>query len=107
MQVRMKVKISGTRDGVEWPDRGEIVDLPDGEAVALLAQGSAEPVGEGEPETATAKGGGDDVPAKSAARQVWVDYALAKGVAEADLEGVKRDDIAAVVTAFEADSSAT
>jgi len=53
MQVRMKVKISGTRNGEEWPDKGEVIDLPDDEAVQLLGQGAAEPADEPEPETAT------------------------------------------------------
>ncbi|MFL4904658.1 hypothetical protein ACJ6WF_16090 [Streptomyces sp. MMS24-I2-30] len=40
--MRMKVTLSGTRDGQEWPPRGELVDLPDDEAAHLLAGGLAE-----------------------------------------------------------------
>lgn len=41
MKVTMQHKISGTRDGVEWPERGEEIDLPADEAAALISQGSA------------------------------------------------------------------
>lgn len=42
MKVKMLVSISGTRDGAAWPAHGEIVDLPDVEASAYIAQGIAE-----------------------------------------------------------------
>ncbi len=32
----MQVHITGTRNGVEWPHRGGVVDLPDDEAESLL-----------------------------------------------------------------------
>lgn len=60
VKVRMRHQMSGTRDGVDWPAPGGEIDLPDGEAAALCAQGMAEPAGapdaggEGEPEKATA-----------------------------------------------------
>ncbi|MEU7293335.1 hypothetical protein AB0A76_09045 [Streptomyces exfoliatus] len=44
MRIRMRVKISGTRDGVEWPDKGGFVDLPDAEAAQLLRDRVAEPL---------------------------------------------------------------
>lgn len=65
MQVRMRVTISGTRDGQSWPERGGVVELPEEEATHLVAVGLAEDAkdaedseGGGEPaeETATAKG---------------------------------------------------
>ena len=43
MKVIMRVNISGTRDGVEWPSIGGTVDLPDAEAVDLLNAGMAAP----------------------------------------------------------------
>lgn len=46
MQVRMKVTISGTRDGQGWPARGELVDLPDDEAQHMVQAGLAEEPGE-------------------------------------------------------------
>ena len=61
MRVIMAARISGTRDGVEWPAPGEAIDLPDAEAASLLAGGLAktddvtdEPVTEPDVETATA-----------------------------------------------------
>ncbi|MCI3277522.1 hypothetical protein [Streptomyces cylindrosporus] len=44
MQIRMKTTVSGSRNGVPWPPRGETVELPDDEATALCASGMAEPV---------------------------------------------------------------
>lgn len=53
MRVRMLVSISGTRDGVEWPARGGLVDLPDAEAADMIRAGLAAAfVVEGEVETA-------------------------------------------------------
>lgn len=43
MKVRMKVTMSGTRNGVDWPPRGETVDLPNAEAVDMINAGLAEP----------------------------------------------------------------
>lgn len=40
----MKVQMSGTRDGVDWPDRGVEIDLPDDEAKELAASGIVEEV---------------------------------------------------------------
>ena len=42
MRVRMKVNLSGTRDGEPWPERGKTVDLPDDEAQHLIRAGIAE-----------------------------------------------------------------
>jgi len=46
MKVRLVHAISGTRDGKPWPAAGEEVDLPDGDAVVMLQNGSAKAVGE-------------------------------------------------------------
>lgn len=40
----MKATISGSRNGKRWPAKGEVVDLPNGEAADLCAAGLAEPV---------------------------------------------------------------
>lgn len=48
----MKSRISGTRDGVEWPRPGEAIVLPDAEAVDMLNAGLVDPAGEPEPERA-------------------------------------------------------
>jgi hypothetical protein len=42
--VRMRVGVSGMRDGKDWPPRGGIIDLPDDEAAHYCANGMAEPV---------------------------------------------------------------
>ncbi|GGZ28455.1 hypothetical protein GCM10010387_22400 [Streptomyces inusitatus] len=68
MRVRMKVQISGTRDGQLWPERGQTIDLPDSEAALLIATGIAEhdqePDAEPAVEEATAPGAETSTPAK-------------------------------------------
>jgi hypothetical protein len=55
MKVRMKVKITGDRDGQEWPAPGEELTVPDDEGVHLCANGMADPVAAAaKVETATA-----------------------------------------------------
>lgn len=44
MRVRMTATISGTRNGRDWPRRGQEIDLPEAEAAALCAQKLATPV---------------------------------------------------------------
>lgn len=44
MKVRMKIHITGTRNGLRWPPIGGEVDLPANEASDLVAQGFAEAV---------------------------------------------------------------
>ncbi|MFJ3140968.1 hypothetical protein ACIPJM_00650 [Streptomyces halstedii] len=44
MRIRMKVTLSGTRNGEDWPPAGEIADIPTGEAQHLVASGIAEEV---------------------------------------------------------------
>lgn len=46
MKIRMKVDVSGSRDGMPWPRRGGVVDLEDDEAAQLCRAGMAEPVAE-------------------------------------------------------------
>lgn len=41
MRVEMKTKIGGYRDGVEWPDKGGVIDVPAHEADGLIANGYA------------------------------------------------------------------
>ncbi|WP_115790035.1 hypothetical protein [Arthrobacter silvisoli] len=40
--VRMRAKISGTRNGVDWPEKGELIELPADEAQTLINHGQAE-----------------------------------------------------------------
>ena len=42
MKIKMRVSITGTRDGQEWPAAGETIDLPVDEATALVDAGLAE-----------------------------------------------------------------
>ena len=44
MKVRMKVQITGTRNGEKWPPVGGVIDLPTEEAEGYIAQGYCEPV---------------------------------------------------------------
>lgn len=44
MKVRIKGDISGSRNGVPWPARGETIDLPDDEAAQMCESGLATPV---------------------------------------------------------------
>lgn len=40
----MKVDVSGTRNGKEWPQRGSVFEMPDDEAVGYINAGMAEAV---------------------------------------------------------------
>lgn len=61
--IKLKVQISGTRNGEEWPAPGTVIALPDDEAATLIANGNAEPAdgeetadfAQGDVETATKK----------------------------------------------------
>lgn len=44
MRVKMLGKITGTRDGVEWPEPGDEIVLPDEEGAQLCALGMATPI---------------------------------------------------------------
>lgn len=70
MKIRMKVDVSGARDGRPWPRRGEVADVSDGEGAALCASGMAEPVAEDKVETATPPADGEEkrTPDKPAAK---------------------------------------
>jgi hypothetical protein len=56
VKIRMKTRLSGSRNGVRWPVAGETKELPESEALDLIAAGLAEPVAEQpKPEKATAR----------------------------------------------------
>ena len=44
MKIRMRIQISGTRSGVEWPPLGGILEVDDEEGRHLVEGGMAEPV---------------------------------------------------------------
>ncbi len=46
MKVRMKVGISGTRNGQDWPPPGGELEVDDEEGAQLCAGGLAEPIAE-------------------------------------------------------------
>lgn len=50
MRVRMRVEVSGTRNGEPWPAKGDIVELPKEEAANLLAIGLAVETDDEEPQ---------------------------------------------------------
>ena len=53
MKVRMNTQLSGTRDGVEWPQLGGTIDVPADEAESLAAAGLARVIDEPKVERAT------------------------------------------------------
>lgn len=55
MKLQMKVQVSGTRNGEDWPAPGDVVEVPDEEAVLLLNGGLAETVESAKPEKAAAR----------------------------------------------------
>lgn len=70
----MKVQMSGTRNGEEWPAKGEVADLPTAEAAHLCSAGIAEPVADkAEPETATAPDTAEKRGGRSRARKPHAD----------------------------------
>lgn len=46
MKIRMRVEITGTRDGIEWPGIGAEIVVPDDEGAHLCSVGMAEPIAE-------------------------------------------------------------
>jgi hypothetical protein len=42
MKVRIKVRPSGLLNGADWPDVGEVIELPDSVAKGMIEAGSAE-----------------------------------------------------------------
>jgi hypothetical protein len=42
MLVKMRTQIGGTRNGVPWPARGGLIDVPPHEAADLIAAGYAQ-----------------------------------------------------------------
>jgi len=44
MKIRMIAEVSGMRNGVDWPPRGSVMELPDSEAEEYISAGLAVPV---------------------------------------------------------------
>ncbi|WP_326808174.1 hypothetical protein OHB04_22815 [Streptomyces sp. NBC_01775] len=68
MRVRMRAELSGTRDGLPWPQKGQTVELPDEEAAHLVAAGLAESESGPEVEEATAPAPETSTPARRSSR---------------------------------------
>ena len=54
MKVRMRVGISGTRSGRDWPQPGEVLECSNEEGAQMCANGIAVPVVDDPVETAVA-----------------------------------------------------
>lgn len=72
MRIKLKVHLSGTRDGVEWPANGEEIDLPADEARDMILADMAEPV-------ATHRDAETAVPAAAETRKALVPKRTLKG----------------------------
>jgi len=46
VRVTMLIKVTGTRNGADWPDIGEDIELPEDEAYALIRGHNAKPAPE-------------------------------------------------------------
>ena len=52
MRIRMKQNITGTRNGLEWPAVGTVIEIRDNEGADLIAAGLAEEAPDEDPEFA-------------------------------------------------------
>lgn len=41
MHIKLVAQISGTRNGVDWPKPGEVLEVPDAEGAGLVSTGLA------------------------------------------------------------------
>ncbi|MFE9886276.1 hypothetical protein [Streptomyces scopuliridis] len=89
MKVRMKITMSGTRNGEEWPPKGAAVDLPTGEAQHLVAAGIAEEVPDEAPEPQT-PATPPETPERDEAPEVETAAAPPKGAEKAVAPAAKR-----------------
>ncbi len=107
MRVQMKTKIGGYRDGVEWPEKGGVIDVPAHEAQGLIANGYAEAF-DHEPEITdadqdAAEPGNDQGEAADADSDTPAD-ADSDGATEPGAEADTGDDASEAVTAAPARS---
>lgn len=104
--VRMAIKISGTRDGADWPNPGQTLDVSPAEAADLIAGGYARPAASDETAVADTSGietatpqGKPSIKAQAAAE------AAAKAAAEAEAKEAA-ENAAAETAAKEAEAKA-
>ncbi|MEU8906971.1 hypothetical protein [Streptomyces mirabilis] len=65
MKIQIKGDISGSRNGVPWPKRGETMELPDDEGTAMCASGLAVPAADTDDDVETAVPDDADVETRS------------------------------------------
>ena len=65
MLVQMNQKITGYRDGEEWPEVGGVIDMPAAEATSLIANGYAKEASDGPPSPTATDSDADDASAPS------------------------------------------
>jgi hypothetical protein len=66
MRVLLTQKPSGTRDGLDWPDAGTEIDLPEAEARSLISGGVAVEPGKGSAKTVLVPPMGIHTPGRTA-----------------------------------------
>lgn len=79
MQVRMRKHITGTRNGVEWPPVGGVVEVPDHEAADLILAGHAEEAADAPTTTEDGDGEATDAADASGAKDSDGDTATEDG----------------------------
>ncbi|MEU9208545.1 hypothetical protein AB0D27_11465 [Streptomyces sp. NPDC048415] len=93
MKVRIKGDISGSRDGIPWPKRGETMELPDDEGTALCASGLAVPAADTDDDVETAVPDDADVEKHTGGLTKATAEAVAPGAPEKpDPESAENDD---------------
>lgn len=94
--VRMAIKISGTRDGNDWPNPGQTIDVSPAEAADLIAGGYARPAEQDE--TAVADTSGIET-ATPQGKPSIKSQAAAEAAAKAEAESKAAADAAAKAAA--------
>lgn len=54
MKIKLKVHLSGARNGKAWPPRGSVIEVPDAEGADMCAGGLATPVADTDGDVETA-----------------------------------------------------
>lgn len=84
MKIRLKVDVSGSRDGKPWPPRGSVTDLPREEAMQLCSNGMAVPVDSGNEGTEAAVPSAADVETRGPALTTESASAVTPGAPEGE-----------------------
>lgn len=97
MLVRMKKHITGSRNGIEWPEIGDTIELPEHEAADMISNGYVEEASNAEADPKAAEDGDEDADDTGAA-----DAEAGDGDAEASPDGLDELDHAALIAYAEA-----